>query len=53
MYVNYFWIKKKSKVVAASVHEQAAEFSTKNQRRRFLVPTAVSIHFADSCQGVL
>ena len=44
---------KKNKAVATSVHEQAAEFSTKNQRMRFLVLTAVSIHTADFWDGVL
>jgi hypothetical protein len=36
-----------------SVQEQAAEFWTKNQRMRFLVLTAVSIHTADFWDGVL
>jgi len=39
--------------VATSVHEQAAEFSNKNQRMRFLVLAAVSIHTADFWDGVL
>jgi len=39
--------------VATSVHEQAAEFSTKNQRMRFIVLMAVSIDTADFWDDVL